>query len=178
MGSEMIYCNYLLQLLTQPVNPKLQIYHNVDIRFKLAAISVQRRGIMSSILEGNITPTCRLVFVFSILSSISIKPGKRPVKFNVNRPRSVWCHFDWQFDKRDELQNESRVTHLFSFWSTALHASNWRHLIDRCPQQVFETGARIGTWTAADQRISTCQSKWHQTERGCFLQAFPGLSYK
>ena len=22
------------------------------------------------------------------------KPGKRSVKTNVNRPRSVWCHFD------------------------------------------------------------------------------------
>ncbi len=42
--SWMIYCNNLLQELTKPVNPKLQIYHNVDIRFKLAAITVHRRG--------------------------------------------------------------------------------------------------------------------------------------
>ena len=42
--SWMIYCNNLLQELTKPVNPKLQIYHNVDIKFKLAAITVHRRG--------------------------------------------------------------------------------------------------------------------------------------
>ena len=49
-------------------------------------------------------PSVVYVFVFS--SYFMTQPRKRSVKLNVNRPRSVWCHFDWQFDV---------------LWSAAIH---------------------------------------------------------
>ncbi len=51
------------------------------------------------------------------LSSITIKPGKRTVKFNVNRPRSVWCHFDWQVDSLPSLHTSIDHVTRFRLWS-------------------------------------------------------------
>ena len=39
-------------------------------------------------------PVVHLLQVVFIL--FTTQPGKCSVKFNVNWPRSVWCHFDWQ----------------------------------------------------------------------------------
>ncbi len=63
----------------------------------------------------SLTPTCSL-YLFCFLILFITQPRKRAVKSNVNWPRSVWCHFDWQ-----DVGNMT----FFMFWKQMLTQLQW-----------------------------------------------------
>ncbi len=71
----------------------LRHVRDVDHRISSLCTGVSRETTIRYLCVTDPRPPVTLFLCFLLILFIT-KPGKRSVKINVNRPRSVWCHFD------------------------------------------------------------------------------------